>query len=65
MLRIMRGCGSRHQSMAHLKVAYGGDGLQMLKVAANVVIKQWRAANKGWSSSLGVGLGKQPITFEN
>ena len=28
-----------------------------LKVAANVLIKQWRAADKGWSSSLGVGLG--------
>jgi hypothetical protein len=47
MLSIMRGCGSCHHSMARPQVAYGGDVLQMLKVAANVVIKQWRAADKG------------------
>jgi hypothetical protein len=53
----MRGCGSCHHNMAPPQVAYGGDSLQMLKLAANVLIKEWRAADKGWSSSLGVGLG--------
>jgi hypothetical protein len=32
----------------------GGDGLQIGKLAANVLNKQSRTAYKGWSSSLGV-----------
>jgi hypothetical protein len=35
----------------------GGDGLQIWRVAANILNKQSRTADKGWSSSLGVGRG--------
>jgi hypothetical protein len=33
------------------------DGLQIWKVAANILNKQLWRAEKGWSSSLGVGRG--------
>jgi hypothetical protein len=38
------------------QVADGGDGLQIWRVAANIPYKQSRTDDKGWSSSLGVGL---------
>jgi hypothetical protein len=41
--------------MARPKVADGGDGLQILRVAANILNKQSRTADKGWSFRLGVG----------
>jgi hypothetical protein len=34
-----------------------GDGLQIWRVAANILNKQSRTADKEWSSSLGVGRG--------
>jgi hypothetical protein len=40
-----------------LRVAYGGDGLHVRRVAANLMNKQSWTAEKWWSSSLGVGLG--------
>jgi hypothetical protein len=43
--------------MARPQVADGGDGLQIWRVAANILNKQSRTAEKGWSSSLGVGRG--------
>jgi hypothetical protein len=46
-----------HHGMALPRVADGGDGLQICKVAANILNKQSRTADKGWSSSLGVGPG--------
>jgi hypothetical protein len=39
------------------QVADGGDGLQIWRVAANILNKQSRTADRGWSSSLGVGRG--------
>jgi hypothetical protein len=42
--------------MARPQVADGGNGLQIWRVAANILNKQSRTADKGWSSSLGVGL---------
>jgi hypothetical protein len=33
------------------------EGLQVQRIAANVLNKQLWTANKGWFSSLGVGLG--------
>jgi hypothetical protein len=36
-------------------VADGGDGLQIWRVAANILNTQLRPADDGWSSSLGVG----------
>jgi hypothetical protein len=42
--------------MARPWVADGGDGLQIRRVTANILNEQSRTADKGWSSSLGVGL---------
>jgi hypothetical protein len=44
------------QVMASPRVADGGDGLQVWRVAANILKNKWRGADKGWSSSLWVGL---------
>jgi hypothetical protein len=46
-----------HNSMARPQVADGGNSLQIWKVAANILNKQSRTPDKGWSSSLGVGRG--------
>jgi hypothetical protein len=42
--------------MVRPQVADGEDGLQVWRVAANILNKQSRTADKGSSSSLGVGL---------
>jgi hypothetical protein len=34
-----------------------GDNFQLLRLAENMLNKQLHKANKGWSSSLGVGKG--------
>jgi hypothetical protein len=46
-----------HHGMARPRVADRGDGLQIRRVAANILNKQSRTADSGWSSSLGVGWG--------
>jgi hypothetical protein len=46
-----------HHSMARPQVADGGNTLQVWRVAANILNKQSRTADKRWSSSLGVGRG--------
>jgi hypothetical protein len=46
-----------HRGMARPQVADGGDALQVWRVAANILNKQSRTADKGWSSSLVVGRG--------
>jgi hypothetical protein len=46
-----------HHGMARPQVADGGDGLEIWWVAANILNKPSRTANRGWSSSLGVGRG--------
>jgi hypothetical protein len=46
-----------HHGMARPQVADGGDALQLWREAANILNKQSRTADKGWSSSLGVGRG--------
>jgi hypothetical protein len=43
--------------MARPQVADRGDGLQIWRVAENILNKQSRTADSGWSSSLGVGQG--------
>jgi hypothetical protein len=43
--------------MARPQVADGGDGLQIWRVAANILNKQSRTADWGRSSSMGVGRG--------
>jgi hypothetical protein len=44
-----------HYGMARPQVADGEDGFQIWRVAANILNKQLRKADKGWSSILGVG----------
>jgi hypothetical protein len=44
---------SQHR-MARPQVADGGDGLQIWRVAADILNKQSRTASKGWSCTLGV-----------
>jgi hypothetical protein len=46
-----------HHGMARPQIADGGDGLQIWRVAANILNKQSRTADRGWCSSLGVGRG--------
>jgi hypothetical protein len=46
-----------HDGMARPQVETGGNGLQIGRVAAKILNKQSRTADKGWSSSLGVGRG--------
>jgi hypothetical protein len=41
--------------MAHSQVMDGGDDIQMWKVAASILNKQFGTADKGWFSTLGVG----------
>jgi hypothetical protein len=43
-----------HHGMARPRMADRGDGLQIWRVAANVLKKQSRTADSGWSSSLGI-----------
>jgi hypothetical protein len=50
-------CVHCHRYMARRQVTEGGDGLQVWNQDANILNKQSRAAENGWSSSLGVGLG--------
>jgi hypothetical protein len=50
-------CGPCHHGMARPRVADGEDGLQIWRVDASILSKQLRTADKGWSSSLGVGRG--------
>jgi hypothetical protein len=47
--------GPCHHGMARPQVADGGDALQFWSEAANILNKQSRTAEEGWSSSLGVG----------
>jgi hypothetical protein len=44
-----------HHGMARPQVADGGDTLQLWREAANILNKQSRTADNGWSSTLGVG----------
>jgi hypothetical protein len=45
-----------HHGMVRHQVGDGGTGLQIWRVAANILNKQSRTADKGWSG-LGVGRG--------
>jgi hypothetical protein len=44
-----------HHGMAPPEVVDGGDGLQIWRVAVNILNGQSRIVDKGWFSSLGVG----------
>jgi hypothetical protein len=46
-----------HHGMARPQVADVGDALQVWRVAANILNKQSRTAEKWWSFNLGVGRG--------
>jgi hypothetical protein len=43
--------------MVHPQIADGGNGLPIWRVPANILNKQSRTPDKGWSSSLGVERG--------
>jgi hypothetical protein len=45
-----------HLDMGRRQVADRGDGLHMWRVVANIVNKQLRTADSGWSSGLGLVL---------
>jgi hypothetical protein len=49
--------GPFQHGIARPRVADGGDGLQIWRVAANMLNKQSRTADIGWYSSVGVGRG--------
>jgi hypothetical protein len=46
-----------HHGMSCPQVADGADGLQILRVAANILNRQLQTVDRGWFSSLGVGWG--------
>jgi hypothetical protein len=46
--------GPSRNGMTRPRVADAGDGLQVWRVTANVLNKQWRTAEMGWSSELTV-----------
>jgi hypothetical protein len=50
--------------MAPPQVVDGGDGLQIWRVAANILNKQSRTADRGWPSSLGFGQGDKHPTVK-
>jgi hypothetical protein len=47
----------RHHGMARPQVVDVGDTLQVWREVVNILNKQSQMADKGWSSSLGVGRG--------
>jgi hypothetical protein len=47
--------GPCHHGMARPRVAHGGGGHQIWRVAVNIMNKLLRTAEKRWSSSLEVG----------
>jgi hypothetical protein len=51
--------------MARPQVTDVGDGLQIWKLAANILNKQSQTSDKGWSSSLGVGRGSNKSLVTN
>jgi hypothetical protein len=51
-----------HHGMARPQVADGRNGLQIWRVAANILNKQSRTADEGRSSSFGVGRGANNST---
>jgi hypothetical protein len=44
-----------HHSMVWPQVVDGGDGLQIWRIAVNILNKQSWTAERGWPSSFGVG----------
>jgi hypothetical protein len=54
-----------HHGMARPQVADGGNTLQVWRVAANILNKNSRTADKGWPSSLGVGRGANNSSVKN
>jgi hypothetical protein len=46
-----------HNGTGRPQVADGGDPFQVRREAENILNKQSRTADKGWSSSMGIGRG--------
>jgi hypothetical protein len=47
------------KGIAHPRVADGRDGFHVRRVAANILNKQARTAEKGWSPSFGIRRGEK------
>jgi hypothetical protein len=54
-----------HHGMAPSQVVDGGEGLQTWRLAANMLNKHSRTANKWWSFSLWVGRGAKKLHRKN
>jgi hypothetical protein len=54
-----------HHGMARPQVADGGDGLQIWRVAANILNKQSRTADKWWSLAWGLSVGLTTPPLKN
>jgi hypothetical protein len=57
--------GPSHHGMAGPRVADEGHSLQIWRVVENILNKQLRTVDKGWSSSLGVGRGARTRHCKN
>jgi hypothetical protein len=55
--RFIKGVFPCHHGMARPQVADGGDGLQIWRIAANILNRLSGTPDKGWSSSLGIERG--------
>jgi hypothetical protein len=55
--KILYEVGSFQHGMVRPRVADGADGLKIWRVAAKILNKESRTAEKGWSFSLGVERG--------
>jgi hypothetical protein len=53
-----------YHGMARPQVADRADGLRMWRVAANILNKRSRTADRGWSSSLGAGRRLKTLTVK-
>jgi hypothetical protein len=56
-MKAWHGMAWQWHGIADPQVVDEGDGLQIWRVAANILHKQLRTTDKGWSSSLG-GVGR-------
>jgi hypothetical protein len=54
-----------HNSMARPQVAYGGNSLQLWRIAANRLNKQPTTVDKGWFYRMGFVRGAKTLTAKN
>jgi hypothetical protein len=52
-----------HSGVARRKIAFGGDDVEVWRLAANVLNKQQRTRRKLWCFGLGVGRGTKMFSW--